>query len=493
MKKLFLILSIILFATFSFWQGWTLVWEENFSGSSLDQSVWTHEIGTGSQNGLWGWGNGELQFYQSNNTEVSGGTLKIIAKEEPAGLTDSWGNTMYYSSSRIKTDNKFMVKYGKIEARIKTVNGEGFWPAFWMLPSGGQWPCDGEIDIMEQWGNDWPTNETTGAAHIGTCPHSQSTHQYRSFQYQSQNGNYASDFHLYSIEWDENYIAWYVDNIKVYQVSPTSFPTIPGQHTWPFNSNDWYLILNLAITQSGPNSLTVFPSQIEIDYIKVYENNGVLGCKDPQALNYNSLATISNGSCEYQITFKVDMNGVSSSFSIPEVNGTFNNWCGSCWQMEDLDGDGVWEKQVTMLEGYYEFKLSADNCFISESLDPSWGFTNGNSQYTNRTLVVDENRVICPQWGLCTPTCNSIIISGSGGQVSQKKILYPNPSGGVFNFNEKSFSKIEVINILGESVYRNASVKNTESVDLKHLPNGFYQCVFSSEKEQASQKIQILK
>ena len=78
--------------------------------------------------------NGELQFYQSGNAEVSNGTLKIIAKEEPGGLTDSWGNTMYYSSSRIKTDNKFTVKYGKIEARIKTVNGEGFWPAFGCFP-----------------------------------------------------------------------------------------------------------------------------------------------------------------------------------------------------------------------------------------------------------------------------------------------------------------------------------------------------------------------
>ena len=85
MKKLafFLLASSIAIATFG--QAWTLIWEENFSGNSLDQSVWTHELGTGSQYGLWGWGNGELQFYQAGNSEVSGGTLKIIAKED---LTD---------------------------------------------------------------------------------------------------------------------------------------------------------------------------------------------------------------------------------------------------------------------------------------------------------------------------------------------------------------------------------------------------------------------
>ncbi len=493
MKKLFLLLSCFYLHLSVFGQAWSLIWEENFSGNSLDQSVWTHELGTGSQNGLWGWGNGELQFYQSGNAEVSNGTLKIIAKEEPAGLTDSWGNTMYYSSSRIKTDNKFTVKYGKIEARIKTVNGEGFWPAFWMLPSGGQWPCDGEIDIMEQWGNDWPTNVTTGAAHIGTCPHSQATHHYRSFQHQSTTGNYASDFHIYSIVWDEDFIAWYVDNTKVYQVSPTNFPTIPGQHSWPFNSNDWYLILNLAITQSGPNSLTVFPSQIEVDYVKVYENTGVLGCKDPQALNYNSSATIANGSCEYQVTFKVDMNNVSSSFSVPEVNGTFNNWCGNCWPMQDPDGDGIWEKQVVMLEGYYELKYSADNWAISESLDPGWGCTNGNSQYTNRILVVDENRVICPQWGMCTPTCNSIIISEINERFEPEKTLFPNPSNGIVNFKNNEYSKLEVIDVLGKSVYLNSLIKNTKYINLSHLPNGFYNCIFSSDKKQDVQKIQLIK
>ena len=490
MKKILFLSFFILFSSSSFGQAWNLIWEENFSGNSLDQSVWTHELGTGSQYGLWGWGNGELQFYQSGNAEVSNGTLKIIAKEEPGGLTDSWGNIMYYSSSRIKTDNKFTVKYGKIEARIKTVNGEGFWPAFWMLPSGGSWPCDGEIDIMEQWANDWPTNVTTGAAHIGSCP-GQSF--YQSFQHQSQTGNYSSSFHLYGIEWDEDYIAWYVDGVKVYQVSPSSYPTIPNQHSWPFNSNDWYLILNLAITQSGPNSLTVFPSQIEVDYIKIYENNGVVGCKDPQALNYNSLATISNGSCEYQVTFRVDMNSVSSSFNIPEVNGTFNGWCGNCWQMEDPDGDGIWEKQVTMLEGYYEFKFSADNWAITEPLDPGWACTNGNAQYTNRTLEVDENVVICPQWNACVPTCSSIIISEINENTKQSNLLYPNPSFGVFNLNSNNFSDLKVVDVLGKIVYEKNSLENIQTINLKHLPFGFYQCVLSSKEDQYTQKIQILK
>ena len=487
--KIKLILFLFFFTGHScFSQGWSLVWEENFSGTTLDQSVWTQELGTGSQYGLWGWGNSEQQFYQADNSEISGGTLKIIAKEEPAGIVDSWGNLSYYSSSRMITRDKFEFKYGKVEARIKTVNGEGFWPAFWMLPSGGSWPCDGEIDIMEQWGNDWPTNITTGAAHIGSCPGSST---YLSHQYQSQNGNYADDFHLYSVIWQEDYIAWYVDNIKVYQISPTSYSSIPSQHSWPFNDNDWYLILNLAITQSGPNSLTVFPAQIEVDYIKIYENTGVLGCNDPQALNYNPSATVSNGSCEYQVTFKVDMNNVSASFSVPEVNGTFNSWCGNCWPMEDLDGDNIWETQVTMIEGSYELKFSADNWSISENLDPTWGCTNGNTQYTNRTLLINENKVICPEWGLCTPTCNPVIISSVDENNNNNAILYPNPSTGLFYLKGSNINNLKINDLLGNTVFEKNQINKGEEINLKHLPNGLY--IYEYGKNRISSKLQIIK
>ena len=161
--------------------------------------------------------------------------------------------------------------------------------------------------------------------------------------------------------------------------------------------------------------------------------------------------------------------------------------------MQDPDGDGIWERQVTMLEGNYELKFSADNWSISESLDPAWACTNGNPQYTNRTLVVDENRVICPQWGACTPTCNSIIISGVSENQQKINVLYPNPSFGLFKLNNSSFSSLSVVDVIGKTVYNNPKIKNLNSINLKHLPAGFYQCVLSSEKEQHFQKIQILK
>jgi len=267
------ILILLLNSFFVYTQNWQLIWEDEFNGNALDSSKWIHDIGTGSQYGLWGWGNGELQFYQSSNTTIDSGIARIAVKEEPNGIVNSWGDISYYSSSKITTKGTFDFRYGKVEARIKTIDGQGFWPAFWMLPTGGSWPCDGEIDIMEQWGNDYLTNSTTGAAHIGTCPYSQSTHFYEYSASYISSGSYADDFHTYSVIWKEDTITWYVDETVLFSLNPSSYWSIPSQSAWPFNSNEWYLMINLAITQAGPNANTVFPNQMEIDYVRVYQEN----------------------------------------------------------------------------------------------------------------------------------------------------------------------------------------------------------------------------
>ena len=273
MKRIIFSIIFILSYTASFSQSWQLIWEDDFNGNTLDNTKWDHDLGTGTQYGLWGWGNGELQYYQSQNTTLDNGIATITVKEEPAGLVDSWGNTSYYSSSKITTKGMFDFRYGKVEASIKSLDGEGFWPAFWLLPTGGGWPCDGEIDIMEQWGNNYLTNNTTGAAHLGNCPYSQSTHYYQNFYTYISSGSFADEFHTYSIIWTEDTIKWLLDENEVFHITPDSYSSIPSQSFWPFNSNQWYLMINLAIRQSGPNSNTVFPNQMEIDYVRVYQEN----------------------------------------------------------------------------------------------------------------------------------------------------------------------------------------------------------------------------
>lgn len=235
-----------------------LVWEDEFEGQNIDTSKWTHQLGDGSQYGLWGWGNGELQYYKEENLTLSEGYATITAKIEQVGSNN-------YTSSRIVTDDKFTFRYGKVEARIKTVDGQGFWPAFWLLPSNGEWPCDGEIDIMEQWSSS-NTNVTTGAIHLGNCPYDNEQHQYLSFNELGEE-SFANNFHVYGIQWEPDYVGWYVDDLLVFEVRPEDFNS---SYVWPFNENEWYIILNLAIQNSGPNAQTVFPSEMQIDWVKVY-------------------------------------------------------------------------------------------------------------------------------------------------------------------------------------------------------------------------------
>jgi hypothetical protein len=186
------------------------------------------------------------------------------------------------------------------------------------------------------------------------------------------------------------------------------------------------------------------------------------------------------------------MNNVSASFSVPEVNGTFNNWCGNCWPMEDLDGDNIWETQVAMIEGSYELKFSADNWSISENLDPTWGCTNGNTQYTNRTLLINENKVICPEWGLCTPTCNPVIISSvDNNNNNNNAILYPNPSTGLFYLKGSNINNLKINDLLGNTVFEKTQINKGEEINLKHLPNGLY--IYEYGKNRISSKLQIIK
>jgi beta-glucanase (GH16 family) len=407
MRYLYTIISVCIFLSNPLYsQNWNLIWSDEFNSSTLDTSKWIHDIGTGSQYGLYGWGNSELQYYQPQNTILNNGSVKIIANLEPNGIVDSWNNTMYYSSSKITTKGTFDFRYGKVEASIKTVDGQGFWPAFWMLPTGGSWPCDGEIDIMEQWGNDGPSNTTTGAAHAGTCPGGST---YQSSSHVISNGSYADNFHIYSIEWQPGLITWYVDNIQFLQVTPSSYPNI----NWPFNSNNWYLMFNLAITSSGPNSNTVFPSQIEIDWVRIYENTGgVSGCTDSLAQNYNPNATNDNGLCEYLVSFEVNLNCATniSAPSVVYITSPTVNWDCNTYALNDSNSDGIWTGNFVLLNGSFDYIYCTDGWTDSESSGLITAMQNGAScapitdysTYANRAINITSDTSITNVWGSCS-------------------------------------------------------------------------------------------
>ncbi|HSS37173.1 MAG TPA: glycoside hydrolase family 16 protein, partial [Polyangia bacterium] len=139
--------------------GWVLTWSDEFNGpdgSAADPTKWIHDVGGG------GWGNQELEYYTDGiqNAVVQAGNLVITATTAGAAAhTCAYpsNGTCAYTSARLLTKGKFSQKYGRIEARIQIPEGQGIWPAFWMLGANldtANWPVCGEIDIMENVGRE---------------------------------------------------------------------------------------------------------------------------------------------------------------------------------------------------------------------------------------------------------------------------------------------------------------------------------------------------
>ena len=239
-------------------QGWGLVWSDEFTqpdGSSPDPAKWTFETGGG------GWGNNELEYYTSrtNNARIEGGQLVIEARQESYHGAN-------YTSARLKTQNKAVWTYGRMEARIKIPRGQGIWPAFWMLGANiGSvgWPTCGETDIMENIGAEPSTVHGTihgpgysGGNGIGG-------------PYTLAGGaDYADDFHIYAIEWETNRIRWYMDNHQYFTATPANL----GGKQWVFTQPQ-FLLLNVAVGgqwPGNPDGSTVFPQRMTVDYVRVY-------------------------------------------------------------------------------------------------------------------------------------------------------------------------------------------------------------------------------
>jgi beta-glucanase (GH16 family) len=244
---------------------WTLVWSDEFNGgrgSAPDHSKWVIETGGN------GWGNDELEYYTNRveNLQVNNGNLVITAKRE--GYSDSQGVFRGYTSARIKTAGKFSQSYGRFEARIKIPEGQGVWPAFWMLGDDitqNPWPGCGEIDIMENIGKEPGTVHGTihgpgysGAKGIGS-PY-----------VLPDNKKFAEDFHVFAVEWEPQVIRFYVDDHLYATRTPADLP--PGTK-WVYD-HPFFIILNLAIGGNWPGEPDVhtkFPQTMLVDYVRVYK------------------------------------------------------------------------------------------------------------------------------------------------------------------------------------------------------------------------------
>ncbi len=234
---------------------YNLVWDENFSGDSL-QKNWTRLQWKPRRV------NKEVQYYtaQEENCYVSDNTLKIVALRK--GL-------FKWTSARITTAGHKTFKYGYFEMSAKLPSGLGVWPAFWMMPEKhayGPWPCSGEIDIMEYSPCTHGYNFFT-TLHTGPKPFTQKHNIFTLIEAPTAE-NACDSFHKYGLLWTEDEITAYYDGKplgRIYQKSQDIA-------VWPFNQ-EFHIILNLAMggTLGGRIPSKLKKAVYEIEYVRVYQ------------------------------------------------------------------------------------------------------------------------------------------------------------------------------------------------------------------------------
>jgi beta-glucanase (GH16 family) len=236
----------------------TVVWSDEFdgpAGAAPDSAKWVYDMGAN------GWGNKELEKYTDSraNSHLDGEGHLVIEALETAPHK--------YTSARLKTQGKFSIAYGRVEARIRIPYGQGIWPAFWMLgddEKGKGWPACGEIDIMENIGKEPAAVHGTvhgpgysGAKAIG-----------RPFAIES--GRFADDYHVYAVEWSPERVEFLVDGKSYHVVTPAS---LPAGAKWVYD-HPFFLILNVAVGgqwPGNPDESSVFPQKMLVDYVRVYD------------------------------------------------------------------------------------------------------------------------------------------------------------------------------------------------------------------------------
>ena len=225
--------------------GWKKVFECNFD-TPADLKKW-NVVST------WDNANNELQVYRPGTCSVRNGFLYIKARREDITYG---GKTKHYVSGRMDTKGKFDIKYGRFDIRFKIPKGKGYWPAFWMLTSRGNWPP--EIDWFEILGDKPEILQVTN--HYGT--HHNNFHPWHGPKNYEAHPDFSEEFHELSGIWNEKEIVCFVDGKKI----STSHDGLPHQKM--------YLVLNLAVggdLPGSPDETTTFPGEMVVDYVRVYK------------------------------------------------------------------------------------------------------------------------------------------------------------------------------------------------------------------------------
>ncbi len=278
-----------------------LVWSDEFDGTGApDPANWSYHVGAGWNSGanmFLGWGNWEAEWYRPEQAVQQDGNLVITADhDETREPIAGWDSKI--RSARLVTHGKQSWSRARLEARIRLPSVPGTWPAFWAMGTGydgsatsdyapaadhydvmaSTWPACGEIDIMEH------RNQETSTIHnvfwdtrTEFLPWNADTIRDDPSSYPSPLSPRQLDptqFHVYTLEWTDKQMFWYVDGVLVKNenISAANQEELNGA------DREFFILLNLAIGGDGTGftggakpAVTDYPIRMYVDWVRVYQ------------------------------------------------------------------------------------------------------------------------------------------------------------------------------------------------------------------------------
>lgn len=256
--------------------GWSTVFSDDFNGSSGSgiDGQWMYDTGPGSN-----FGTGEIETMTNSTSNVhldGNGHLDLTA----LGSGSSW------TSGRVQTTsaNVGAPAGGQLEVTAsiqQPTGGLGYWPAFWMLGP-GQWPENGEIDIMEDVNT---LSDVAGTIHCGTFPGGPCNEGNGIGSGLRGCGGCQSGYHTYTMilnrtNTSAESITFYLDGSQYFSVSEAQVGTATWQAAFDHNLS---ILLDLAMGGGFPNgvcgcstptSSTASGGTMSVDYVAAYTTNG---------------------------------------------------------------------------------------------------------------------------------------------------------------------------------------------------------------------------
>jgi beta-glucanase (GH16 family) len=494
-----------------------LIFHDEFNGTSLDVTKWYRFYPYASNYSdncsfCRTHGDGEDQIYRDQNVTVSNGTVKLTAKKE----SGTWmGLSRNHTSGMIHSKENFNFKFGKYEIRCKIPKGKGFWPAFWLFGS------DREIDVFEFFSK---VDEFDISSHIwcnGTAATKTSGFSF---------SDLSLDFHTYTMEWTPHNLNFFIDGNYLWSIR--RLINTAGQEMNVDCGNylaagtylsskfvpqgNMSLIANLAIyAQSDsrhPDATTPFPSNFEIDFIRVWQReigsgftdlcNELISGNDVICTGQNaSFNLIENmGTVNWTVSSNLDIiSSTNTSITVRAKSYVVNGdaWVKSTYSSATLCGTTSTTKNFWIGKpndiAVIEHAYPCDNCFSIDAYCAtnskavfSWDV--GNGQYNNYDCAPSASFFI-PYSVTATNTCGTQSASGTimspycdgnyyrGGQ---SILITPNPVNSIAqitlnNIPIGDITQILILNKNGGLVKRiTGRFENIFELDVSTYQNGIY-------------------